>query len=158
MIIYLFFKPLDIKQQTFTDIPMFEISSFTLYEIDINSLSTVMKGEKAIRYSDRYLISNINYTDNSEKYIANMRANKAVYKNEIIDLNGDVRYDREDGLAFKSQTLRYNKKTNITTTDKEFVLYKSKNSITGTSLRYNNVSNNAAANNVIVKYQLKEVK
>ena len=158
MMIYVFFKPLNIKQQTFKDIPVFEISSFTLYEIDNSSLATFMKGDNAIKYSDRYLISNINYTDNSEKYLANMSANQAIYKDDLISLDGDVMYDREDGLAFKSQMLTYNKKTNITKTDKSFKLYQAQNSITGTSLRYNNVLNNAQANNVIVKYQLGESK
>jgi len=158
MMIYAFFKPLDIKQQTFKNVPVFEISSFTLYEIDKNSLSTFMKGDSAVKYSDKYLISNINYTDNSKKYLANMQAKQGIYKDNIINLVGDVTYDREDGLAFKSQELIYNKKTNITKTDKSFMLYQGKNSVIGTSLRYNNVLNNAEAKNVTVKYQLGESK
>ncbi len=158
MMIYFFFKPLDIKEQTFTDVPIFEISSFNLYEVDKKSVTTVMNGDKAIKYSDRYKISNINYTDNSEKYLANMRANNGIYKDDIITLNGDVFYDREDGLAFKSDMLTYNKKTNLTKTDKDFVLYKNENSIRGTSLIYNNVLNKLQADNVVVKYQLGESK
>jgi len=80
MTIYIFFKPLDIKQQTFVDVPVLEISSFTLFELDTNKLRTIMNGDKAIRYADRYTVSNINFTDNSKKYIANMKANKGIYK------------------------------------------------------------------------------
>ncbi len=158
MMIYYFFKPMNIKQHKFIDVPLFELSSFTLYELDDSRLTTVMKGNKAVRYSNRYEVSQINYTDNSEKYISNMKANRGVYKNDIIDLKGKVIYTREDGLIFETDEAIYNKKTNITQSDREFVMYRGGDRVVGSFLKYNNILNSAVAKNITAKYQLQESK
>jgi len=156
--IYLLFKPLDIKQQEFIDVPQFEILDFVLYELDNSSLSTVMKGSSATRFSDRYVVKQIDYTDNSREYISNMKANNGIYKNDIVDLEGEVFYVREDGLIFESQEATYNKKTNITSTKKDFVIYRDNDKVTGTRLKYNNALNRSSAQEVRAKYQLQEEK
>lgn len=156
--IFFLFKPLDIKQQIFDDIPLFEISSFTLYELNTESLITLMSGDKSIRYKDRYTVSNIDYTDNSKKYIANMKADNGIYKDDIISLTANVKYMREDGLVFKTQNAIYNKKTNITYIEKDFSSQGQDYKLNGEALRYNNVLNTALANRVTVSYQLKESK
>ena len=156
MMIFFLFKPLDIKQQEFVDIPMFELSSFTLLELDNKGLTTLMSGSVATRYSDRYKVKNIDYTDNSKKYIANMRADSGVYKNEIVDLKDNVFYSREDGLSFKTQSVVYNKQTNLAHTDKEFITLKGDESISGTSFVYNNISKKFESTDVIVKYNMTE--
>ena len=154
--IYFFFKPLDIKEQTFVDVPVLEMSSFTLFELDTNKLRTIMNGDKAIRYSNRYTVSNINFTDNSKKYIANMKANNGIYKDNIVELMDDVIYTREDGLLFETKKAIYDKKTNLTYIDKDFSSYKLDNKVKGKSLIYNNVLNTAVAQNVTITYKLKE--
>ncbi len=156
--IYLLFKPLNVKQQEFIDVPQFEISDFVLYELDTKSLTTIMRGETAVRFSDRYEVKQIDYTDNSREYISNMKANNGIYKNDIIDLEGEVFYAREDGIIFESEEATYNKKTNIATTKREFVLYRDEDRVIGTSLKYNNVLNKAKAQSVTAKYQLQEAK
>ena len=156
--IYFLFKPLNIKQQIFEDIPQFEISSFTLYELNQDSLITIMKGDKSIRFDDRYTVSNIDYTDNSKKYIANMRANDGIYRDDIVELSGNVSYMREDGLVFKTQSATYDKKTNITHIEKEFSSQGQDYKLNGRALSYNNVLNRAVASGVAVSYQLKESK
>jgi len=156
--IFFIFKPLDIKQQIFDDIPLFEISSFTLYELNTESLITLMRGDKSVRYNNRYTVSNIDYTDNSKKYIANMRANNGIYKDTIVDLTGDVRYIREDGLVFETQKAIYDKKTNITYIENDFSSIGQDYKLDGRELKYNNILNTAIANRVTVTYQLKESK
>jgi len=154
--IYLFFKPLDIKQRDFIDIPIFELSYFTLYEIDKNALVTVMNGDKAVRYSNRYKVSSIDYTDNSKKYLVNMKANNGVFKDEVVNLYGDVKYKREDGLSFETQKARYNKKTKIAYVDTNYVSHMGANEIVGSSLIYNNLLKRVKSTDIRVKYQLKE--
>ena len=156
--IFIGFKPMDIKQQEFVDVPLFKLTDFTLHELDENGLITLMKGDSAIRYSNRYKVVSIDYTDNSKKYIANMRADGGLYKDqkELLDLKGNVIYSREDGLVFETDEIMYNKKTSVVQTDKAYVLYRDSNRVVGTSLIYNNEKNIAESKNVVAKYQLKE--
>ncbi|MBU1658373.1 LPS export ABC transporter periplasmic protein LptC [bacterium] len=156
MMIFFLFKPLDIKKQKFIDVPLFELSSFTLFELNNEGLSTIMKGLKAIRFNNRYEVENLNYTDNSKVYIANMSANNGLYKDDVISLRGDVTYSREDGLVFQTQEATYNKKTKIAFTDKDFIAYRGTDKITGSSLVYNNSLNTTKSKNVIAQYTLEE--
>ncbi len=152
------FKPMDIKMQHFKDVPLFELSDFTMYELNPKGLTTILLGSNATRYSDRYTIKNMDYTDNSKKYIANMVSDFGVYKNEIVKLIGHVIYVREDGLTFKSQKALYNKKTADITSNTKYIAYLNNNVITGSYIKYNNISEKIYSKNVIAKYQLKEEK
>ncbi len=154
--IFFLFKPLDIKQRDFVDIPIFELKSFTMYELDTNGLITVMKGDNAIRYSNRYKVSNIDYTDNSRKYLASMKADSGLFKDEVVDLIGNVNYQREDGLSFRTQKASYNKKTKVAYTDMDYISFMGDNKIVGSSLKYDNILKRITSKNVRVKYQLKE--
>jgi len=156
MSIFFLFKPMDIKQRNFVDVPIFELKSFTLYELNTKGLITVMRGDKAIRYSDRYKVSNINYTDNSKEYLANMKADRGLFKDKVVDLIGHVDYQREDGLNFKTQKATYNKKTKIAYTNTDYISYMGENEIVGTSLRYDNRLNRIKSKNIRAKYQLQE--
>lgn len=155
MILFLF-KPLEIKEQSFVDVPLFSISSFTMYEFDTNGLITHMNGEKATRYKDRYTVEKIDYTDNSKEYIANMKSDSGIYKNEVVYLDGNIIYVREDGLTFETQKATYNKKTSLAAADGDFVLYQDKNRVTGNALKYNGSSEKTEAKNVTANYYLKE--
>lgn len=158
--IFLGFKPLDIKQQEFIDVPLFQLNSFTLHEFDDKSLVTLMEGTKGTRYADRYKVSNIDYTDNSKKYIANMRADNGLYRDidDNVDLKGNVFYNREDGLIFETQEATYSKKTSIAKTKTPYVMYRGSNRATGSELEYNNETNKIKSKNIKIKYKLKEKK
>ncbi len=156
--ILLVFKPLDIKQQKFIDVPQFKLLSFTMYELDTNGLVTLMSGTRGTKYATRYVVHDIDYTDNSKEYVANMTANHGVYKNEIVKLKGDVKYVREDGLIFKSQEATHNKKTGISHTDGKFTIYQNDSVVHGTKLVYNNIKDKIKAKKIDGIYQLKEGK
>jgi LPS export ABC transporter protein LptC len=156
LMILLLFKPLDFKQQAFVDVPMFSLSSFTMYELNNKGLITLMIGDEAVRYADRYTVKLIDYTDSSKDYIANMKANNGVYKDDIVYLDGDVVYYREDGLTFETQKAVYNKKSSIAQADGKYVFYMEKNRVIGRELKYNNSLERVQSKDVIAKYQLKE--
>jgi len=153
-VIFFFFKPLDIKEQKFGDIPIFELESFKLIELSNAGLITVLNGDKGLKYKDRYVIYNVDYTDNSEKYLASMQAKDGLYKDDIVDLNGDVVYSREDGLSFKTQKATYNKNTNIVKSLTDYEAYMNKNKVTGSYIEYNNVSKVIKSKNIKVNYKL----
>ena len=158
MMIFVFFKPLNIKEQNFNDVPLFDMDSFTLFEFSDKGLSTLMRGENAVRYSNRYKVSDIDYTDNSQEYIANIKADNGLYKGDNIDLTGNVVYIREDGLTFKSQEASYNKVTTVVKTNSDYVAFMGNNRAVGTSLKYNNSSKKMESKNIVAHYQLKERK
>jgi lipopolysaccharide assembly outer membrane protein LptD (OstA) len=149
---------LHIKQQIHKDVPLFELKEFTMYELDRVGLHTIMLGSAATRYKDRYTVKNIDYTDNSKKYIANMKANHGVYKNDIVTLTGDISYVREDGLTFKTQKAVYNKKTSNVISNVGYVAYMNDSVIKGTYIKYNNDTNRIYSKNITAKIQLQESK
>ncbi len=146
---------MDLKKQKFDDVPIFELTSFTLHELNRVGLQTVMTGNSAIRYKDRYSVSNIDYTDNSKEYIANMRARHGLYKDEIIELEDDVIYSREDGFTFETSKVVYDKKTTIAIADTDYVSYQEQNIVNGSFVKYNNSLNRVESKNVTATYQLK---
>lgn len=156
--IFILFKPIDIKQQEFVDVPIFDISTFTMYELDKNGLKTLIKGDKAIKYEDRHIIKSINYTDNSKKYRANIKANDGIYKDDIVYLDGNVVFFREDGLTFKTQKAVYNKKTTIAQADGEYVLYRAYDVVEGRGLKYNNLLGTVSSKDISAKFQFKDSK
>ncbi|MCD6258768.1 MAG: LPS export ABC transporter periplasmic protein LptC [Helicobacteraceae bacterium] len=158
LMIFFLFKPMEIKQDDYGEVALFEIQDFTLYELNSLGLNTFMKGNEGTRYGNRYEVKKINYTDNSEKYLANMVANEGIYKNEIVDLKGDVVYTREDGFTFKTQNASYNKKTTVAYAKTDYISYRGKDQISGTWLKYNNKEAKADSKNVIAIYQIQEDK
>lgn len=156
--IFFLFEPLNIKNQDFGEIPIFELENFQLIELNEKGLTTVMNGEKGIRYTDRYIVYNINYTDNTKKHLVNMIANEGLYKSGIIDLKGNIKYSREDGILFLTQEAIYNKKTNIVHSPSQYIAYLGKNKMSGSSIEYNNVLDTITSKKVTVNYKLKERK
>jgi LPS export ABC transporter protein LptC len=158
LMIFIGFKPLNIKQQEFVDVPLFQLETFVVHELKKEGLVTLMKGSHATRYNDRYKVINMDYTDNSKIYLANMRANNGIYrdKEDTVELHGNVVYNREDGLMFESEEANYNKKTSIAKTNKNYVMHRDANRVIGTSLEYNNVLNEVKSKNIVAKYQIKE--
>jgi len=158
LVILFAFKPLDIKQQKFVDVPQFNILSFKMHELNNEGLVTLMSGSEGTKYSNRYVVKNINYTDHSKVYVANMQADNGIYKQEIVTLTGNVIYLREDGLTFKTKKATYNKKTSIARANGKYVIYQNKNEVIGKKLKYNNIKEKISSQNVTAKYQLIEGK
>jgi len=155
MAIFFLFKPMEIKKQKFIDVPLFELTSFTLHELNRVGLQTVMTGDSAVRYADRYSVKNIDYTDNSKEYIANMRAEQGLYKDEIVELEDNVVYSREDGFTFQTSKIVYDKNTTIAVADADYISYRDKNIVKGSFVKYNNALNRVESKNVTATYQLK---
>lgn len=158
LMILLLFKPMDIKEQKYQDVPVFNIAFFTIYELSTSGLTTFISGSEATRYTDRYTIKDMDYTDNSKTYLANMKADRGIFKDDIVNLTGDVVYFREDGLTFQTQEATYNTKTSIAKANLGFILTRDKNRATGTHLVYNNLLNTINAKKIKVTYQLPKSK
>lgn len=158
MMIYLFFKPITIEQRTFKETPLFEITAFIIHELNTQGLKSVLSGSSSKRFIDRYTIEDINYTDSSQKYLANMQAKSGIHKNDETILKGDVEYKREDGLIFKGEEAKYNKKLALLSTDKKYIIYKGQSNVVGETLLYNSSTNKVQSTKIKAIYQLKESK
>lgn len=138
--------------------PLFEIKKFSIYEYDTHGLKSLLSGVNAKKFEERYEVDDINYTDNSKKYLANMSAKRGIHKNEETTLYEDVVYKREDGLIFEGEEAYYNKKLSLLSTDKPYTIYKGASKVVGTSLEYNSQTNKIKSTQIRAIYQLQESK
>lgn len=158
LMIFFLFKPLEIKQQRFEDVPLFTLSAFTMHELNSSGVVTLMHGQEASKYSDRYTIEKMDFTDNSKSYQTNMKSNSGIYKNDVVYLDGDIVYLGKDGLTFTTQKATYDRKTTVATTDGDYLLLRGLNRINGENLKYNSSLQRVESQNIIAKYQLEERK
>ncbi len=154
--IFVLFKPLDLKARNSGEIPLLELEDFKIIELGKDGLSSIMKGSTGLKYSDRYLINDLDYTDNTNKLIANIKSNHGVYKGEMIYLKGDVVYTRADGLSFRTQKAKYNQKTDIVVAQTKYVSYINEHRATGSWMQYNNALGKIKSKNIFATYKLKE--
>ena len=154
--IYFLFEPMKLKKVEFNEVAQFSLFSFTLYELNRMGLITLMNGSEAVRYKDRYIVKDIDYNDNTEEYITNMKAKKGSYKNEIVYLYGDVKFERGDGINFFSQEVVYNKTTDTATSEVDFISYMNLNQIQGSKIKFDNKNNIIEAKDVYAIYDMQE--
>ncbi len=156
MMIYIFFKPMEFKKYKLQETPLIEIQDFTLYELDKRGITSLFGGSNSKRYEDRDIVENIDYTDSSADLKANISAKKGIHMGETIELHENVIYSREDGVRFESESAHYDKKSAIFFTDKNFIIYKGKNSTTGNFLLYKSKEKITNAKKIQAVYQLQE--
>jgi len=152
--IFFAFKPLKIKQRKFIDVPVFELGAFAIYELDTKGLSGVMTGEQGTKYSNRYTVLNINYTDSSKGYISNIKADNGLYKDDVLYLEGNVDYQRDDGVGFETKKAKYNKNTKTAIVDTKYTAHFGENVLTGDMLVYNTATRRSMSKNVKANYKL----
>ena len=154
--IFVFFKPLVLKKQSFINVPQIELKDFTMYEFSPDGLQTYMLGKSGIKFDDRFIVNKIDYTDKSEDYIATMKADRGQYEGNIVKLEGDVFYTRDNGFGFKTQKLVYNKKTSQAISDVGYIAYMGDNIVKGSYIRYNNDLDRVYSKQIDPTYQLQE--
>lgn len=149
-----YFKPLECDQLAAKEVPLFELDKFVIYEISPTKVDRFFEGEHGKRFSDRYEVSVAKFTNNEKSLLESIRADKALYKENIIALDGKVHYARADGLQFHSNEGLYDEKRSLITTDGAFTITKNENSIQGTHLYYNLNLDTVSADQIQASYQL----
>jgi hypothetical protein len=149
---------MNLKKTEDKEISQFSLEYFTLYELSKDGLVSQMSGDDGIRYTNRYIVSNMDYTDNSKEFISNMKAKNGIYKQNIVYLNGDVAYKRDDGLRFFSQKVIYNKTKDIVSSDVEYIAYMGENYIFGDSVVVNNKKSTIKSKKINAIYNLEQKK
>ncbi len=149
-----YFKPLECDQFAAKEVPLFELDKFVIYEISPTKIDRFFEGEHGKRFSDRYEVSEAKFTNNEKALLESIRADNALYKENIIALDGKVYYARADGLQFHSNEGLYDEKRSLITTDGAFTITKNENSIQGTHLYYNLNLDTVSADQIRASYQL----
>lgn len=152
------FEPQELDKKTEGDIALFNISSFLMYELNKNGLITFMNASEGVRYKDRYTITDINYTDNSKEYRANLKAKDGIYKNDILKLSGDVFYTRQDGIKFQTDEATYDKKSSIAKANGDYIAYMEENVAYGREIEYNNALKTLRSKDVFITYHIEDKK
>jgi LPS export ABC transporter protein LptC len=150
-----YFLPHDIKNNDMKEVPQFELNNFIIYEISPLRINRFFEGEHGLHYSDRYVINNAKFTNNERAILESIRADNALYKGDVVKLNGDVHYVRSDGLDFYSKEGLYDQKNGFLKTDEAFKITKEGNSISGIHLDYNLNLDTVLADQIQGTYQLK---
>lgn len=154
--IYFFFQPMKLKEENFGEVPLFEIQNFLVYELTPKGLNTFMRGSSGVRYENRYEVQDIDFTDNSHKYLANMVAKKGTYEAKQVFLQGDVSYSRDDGFTFQTQNASYNKETMMAYAHTDYNSSKNNSTVQGQWLEYDNKNMLVKSTDISAVYALDE--
>ncbi|WP_345978190.1 hypothetical protein [Sulfurimonas sp. HSL3-7] len=151
-----FFKPMEIEERIDKEVAQLELLNFTLYELGVDGLKDIMIGRHGLRFDDRIEIRDIDYTDSTRSLQNNIQADFGRYNNrEIITLEGNVRYYREDGLNFNSDRAVIHQKDETIDAAGPFTLHKNSESAVGTDLFYDRKNGLSKAKNVTGIFELK---
>jgi lipopolysaccharide assembly outer membrane protein LptD (OstA) len=130
------------------------LSRFALYEISHQGVEHILEGDEGKKFDAYYVITSAKFSDNTKKMIQSIRSDHAEYRAPLLDVKGDVRYLREDGLEFRTDAGRYNTKSGKVNVDGAFVITHSAHRIEGDRLRYHLNEDTLTAENVRGSYQL----
>ena len=153
--IYVFFKPMNIAQQQPGEIAQLELNDFTVKEFDTEHLKTVLSGSFGKRFTDRYEVEDINFTDATREHKQNITAKSGLYKSGIVTLKGAVLFKRDDGVVFSSEHIVYDHNSTVAQAIGPFKLRRGLESFSGVDLVYNNTNGNIAAKAINGIYILK---
>ena len=150
-----FFKPMEMEERIEKEVAQLELHNFTLYEIGVDGLKDIMIGRNGLRFEDRIEIKDIDYTDSTRSLQNNIQADFGRYNNrDIITLEGNVRYYREDGLKFSTNRAIIDQNRETITTFGPFTLEKLSEKAVGMDLFYDNKNGRSNATDVTGLFDL----
>lgn len=157
--ILIFFQPSAVQetQDDKGEVAQLELRNFTIYELGVDGLKDIMIGHYGFRYEDRIEVEEIDYTDSTGHQRNNLQADFGVYNNkDLITLEGNVRYYREDGMKFKSDKAIIHQTEETILAVGPFTMEKGGDYAVGTDLFYDSKHSLMKAKNVTGFYTLAE--
>lgn len=151
--IYIFFSPMKLHINKKTKTPQLQLYNFKVYNLTTRGVKSVFGGSKGFKYGSKYIVYDVNYTDDSTKSLANITAQHGMFKQPIIKLYGNVFYKNINGLTFKSNEATYNQSNKVLRTKGKYISYKKNDRITGYKLMYNSKNQKATSKNIVAIYQ-----
>lgn len=144
----LIFEPFGSSAGASEKMAQIELDKFALYEFNERGLEHFFEAEKGQKFENYYDIENGKFSSNSRSYFETIRSDYARYNEDSIHLKGNVLYEREDGLTFRSQDGEYNQNQSTIKTDHSFVITKGSSRVEGNHLFYDLENENVSADKV----------
>jgi len=157
--ILIFIRPQELQESNHSneDIAEMELRNFTLYELDTTGLKNIMLGKYGFQYKDRIEVEEIDYTDSTRNLRNNILADYGVYNNvDIITLEGNVRYYREDGMILTTEKAVINQEKETILTPGPFKIEQNDDNVVGNKLYYDRKVGLTNANTVTGYFTLED--
>ncbi len=154
--VFFFFKPLKVDIASPGELAQIELNDFTVHEVTEAGVKTILSGVHARRFADRYEVDTFHLMDRSQGHVEQMQAAEGSYREPLVSLRGDVRFERDDGIVFETQSADYNQSSGVVSTPGRFVLWQAADRVEGTKLYYNIKSGEITAKKIAGTYTLKE--
>ena len=157
--ILLFIRPekIELTDHSNEDIAEMELRNFALYELDTNGLKNIMLGKYGFQYKDRIEVEEIDYTDSTRSLRNNILADYGVYNNvDIITLEGNVRYYREDGMILTTDEAVIDQNKETVLTPGPFKIEQNSDNVVGDKLYYDRKAGTTHAKRVTGYFTLKD--
>jgi len=130
-----------------------EFTNTTFTEVDTKKLQGRVYGTYGVRDNSVLNIDNVVYFTDTIKYLI---ADKGQYVGDVLNLNGNVILEEQQGYNYKTQQASYNQKTEILNVTAPFVATSGKNIFKGDTLVYNTRIKDAYGTNVDAVYYTAE--
>jgi hypothetical protein len=157
-----YFIPVENKKTNddIKDIPLVVFERPLMYTLTEKNLSRTVNASHAIRYKtrDEMYNANILLRNNLEKKdykIETLEAQVIIKKGDILSLNKDVKYNRDDFINLNTNALDYNLKTRLAKNSVPYSGYYYNNSIKGTNLYLDGTKNYMKSNDVHFEIEIK---
>ncbi len=157
--VLIFFQPSPVQEMRDGkgEVAQLELRNFTIYELGVDGLKDIMIGHYGFRYEDRIEVEEIDYTDSTNHQRNNLQADFGVYNNkDLITLEGNVRYYREDGMQFRSDKAIIHQTDETILAAGPFTMQKGADHAVGTDLFYDSKNGLTKAKDVTGFYTLAE--
>lgn len=116
--------------------PTVEFKNIENYNIDEKGIQMYAKADDARRYKDRDILFNLDGYMQKDTILETLKSNNATMQNNMIYLNGDVVYTRNETLTLKTEAVEYNQTSEILTGKTAFVLEDARTIANGDSFVY----------------------
>ena len=136
------FRPADPK---IAQVEMYDVQD---HEISVDGVVSITNAKQAIRFANRDELYGVDALLRRDGFINSLRADKGILKNNVVYLEGDVRYVRNDGITFESTAVEYHRNKDILKGNVPFVLSDTYNKTLGNSFIYRIKEGLIEANNI----------
>lgn len=152
--IYGFFTPTYKYSKDVGEIPKIELYNFTLYEMSHHGIDHLLAGKEGKKFDDYYTVTSAKFSDNTRQLLHSLQSEHALYRDDVLSLEGDIRYSRQDGLSFDADHGTYNTKNGVVQIPENIVIRQDNHRIEGENIRYEVDHQVITANRIQAKYQI----
>lgn len=150
--VFLFFKPIKTAPTPTKEVAQLELINFTLYSMKPEGVENVLAGSLGQRFEDRYEVTNVTFSDATKSQMEVMHADRGLYREDRIDLSGNVTYRQEGGIEFQSEQAHYDLNDSVVTTPGAFVVTMNESRVDGERLYFQTKERHMKAENINATY------